>query len=139
MSIQAAIAAVHVLIAPFTAGPHIGTPTCKAGLQVATRVVTRTEHGVASVYGSCQRTAWGGYYDMSGWVTAHRTAPRGQVLLVTCLATGLSKHVVVCDRGPYVAGRIVDISPATARAIGLPGHGTQRLGRVRVEWIGRAQ
>jgi len=137
MSIKAAIAAVHLALAPFTAGPHIGVPVVKQTL--TTRVVTRTEHGVASVYHEPQRTAWGTWYDASGYVTAHRTAPRGQVLLVTCVATGLSKHVVTCDRGPYVAGRIVDISPATARAIGLPGHGTQRLGRVRVEWIGRAQ
>jgi len=135
MSIQAAIAAVHIAIAPFTAGPHIGTPTCKPALQVAPSVVTRTEHGVASVYHEQQRTAWGTWYDASGYVTTHRTAPRGQVLLVTCVATGLSKHVLVVDRGPYVAGRIVDISPATARAIGLPGRGTQRLGRVIVEWI----
>jgi rare lipoprotein A len=124
--------ALHLATAPYTAGPHISVPQAATAPRER---VTRTEHGVASVYGSCQRTAWGGWYDMSGWVTAHKTAPRGTVLLVTCLATGLSKHVVVCDRGPYVRGRIVDISPATARAIGLPGSGNQRLGRVRVEWV----
>jgi len=128
--------ALHLATAPYTAPPHIGLPTCKPALHVApARRVVRTEHGVASVYSEPQRTAWGRWYDTTGYVCAHRTAPRGQVLRVTALATGLSKHVTVCDRGPYVAGRIIDLSPAAARAIGLPGRGTQRLGRVKVEWV----
>lgn len=128
--------ALHLSTAPYTAPPHIGLPTIRQSRTVEPqRRVTRTEHGVASVYAEPQRTSWGGWYDASGWVCAHRTAPRGQVLRVTCLATGMSKHVVVVDRGPFVPGRIIDLSPAAARVIGLPGRGTQRLGRVLVEWV----
>ena len=119
-----------------TAEPHITTPP------VRRLVVSRTEHGVASVWSTPasrsrrgEVTRWGSIYRECGLLAAHRTAPRSQGLRVTCLDTGRSVIVVCADRGPFVAGRIVDLSPPAAEAIGLRGYGRQRLGRVLVEWV----
>lgn len=60
---------------------------------------------------------------------ASRTLPLGTTAKVTNLETGKSAFVTIQDRGPYVKGRIVDLSPATAREIGI----TQRQGVARVE------
>jgi rare lipoprotein A len=60
---------------------------------------------------------------------ASRTLPLGTTAKVTNLETGKSAVVIIQDRGPYVAGRIVDLSPATARDIGL----ARRTGVVQVE------
>jgi rare lipoprotein A len=53
---------------------------------------------------------------------ASRTLPLGTTAKVTNLETGKAAVVTIRDRGPYVAGRIVDLSPATARQIGLDAH-----------------
>lgn len=137
-------------VAPVVSEPKVTPPrvekqqpkaTPKSSSKTKPRVY-KTELGVASVYWEPQTTSTGRWYDGSGYLTAHRTAPVGTVLLVTCIETGLSKHVVVCDSGPakiwdsqFSAYRIVDISPATAREIGLPGSGVDRLGLVKVEWV----
>ena len=62
---------------------------------------------------------------------ASRTLPLGTTARVTNLETGRSAVVTIQDRGPYVAGRIVDLSPATARLIGL----TPQEGLARVEVV----
>ena len=64
----------------------------------------------------------------SGNNAASRTLPLGTTAKVTNLATGKTAVVEIRDRGPYVAGRIVDLSPATAREIGLD----RRTGVTRV-------
>lgn len=66
-----------------------------------------------------RRMADGARMDPSGDNAASRTLPLGTVARVTNLETGRSAVVTIQDRGPYVAGRIVDLSPATAREIGL--------------------
>ena len=53
---------------------------------------------------------------------ASRTLPLGTVAKVTDVATGKSAIVKIEDRGPYIKGRIVDLSPATARKIGITRH-----------------
>jgi rare lipoprotein A len=53
---------------------------------------------------------------------ASRTLPLGTVAKVTDVATGKSAVVKIEDRGPYIKGRIVDLSPATARTIGITPH-----------------
>lgn len=60
---------------------------------------------------------------------ASRTLPLGTIAKVTNLKTGMSAVVTIQDRGPYVAGRIVDLSPATAEKIGI----TPREGVTKVE------
>jgi len=59
---------------------------------------------------------------------ASRTLPLGTVARVTNVATGKSAIITIEDRGPYIKGRIVDLSPATARKIGI----TRRIGVAKV-------
>ncbi|MFL6353934.1 MAG: septal ring lytic transglycosylase RlpA family protein [Bryobacteraceae bacterium] len=94
------------------------------------------EEGIASWYGipyHGRRAADGEIYDMETLVAAHRVMPFNTWLKVTNLATNKSVNVRIIDRGPFVAGRIIDLSKAAARQIGLLGPG---VGRVRLEVTG---
>jgi rare lipoprotein A len=91
--------------------------------------------GTASFYGRKfhgRRTASGDRYDMHAFTCAHPSAPFGTRLRVTDLATGRTVVVVVNDRGPFVRGRIVDVSLAAARKLGIVDRG---LARVRIERV----
>jgi len=76
--------------------------------------------GIASVY-SGQRTASGGYASASGLTAAHRSLPFGTLVQVTNQRTGRSVVVRINDRGPFVRGRVIDVTPAAARALGFSG------------------
>jgi rare lipoprotein A len=83
--------------------------------------------GEASWYGERhqgRRTASGEVYDMHQLTAAHRALPLGTHVLVTNLQNGRSVEVRVNDRGPTVAGRIIDLSYAAARALGAVAAGT---------------
>jgi len=85
------------------------------------------EVGYASWYGSRhqgKRTASGEIYDMNQLTAAHRTLPFGTRVLVTNRDTSQSAEVRVNDRGPFVKGRILDVSYAAARQLGAVGAGT---------------
>jgi rare lipoprotein A len=91
------------------------------------------ERGLASYYGDALRghpTASGAPYDPAAFTCAHRSVPFGTRLRVTELAQGRSVVVTVNDRGPFVRGRVVDLSRAAAAALGIIGPG---VARVRVE------
>lgn len=91
------------------------------------------EVGLASYYGPRfhgRRTASGARYDQEAMTAAHPTAPFGTRLRVTCLESGRAVVVTVNDRGPFVKGRVVDVSVRAARALGILERG---LARVRVE------
>ncbi len=93
----------------------------------------REQVGFASYYGhrfQGRRTASGERYDVARLTCAHRTAPFGSRLRVTDVETGRSVVVRVNDRGPFARGRIVDLSLAAARSLGIVKRG---LARVRVE------
>jgi len=78
--------------------------------------------GVASFYAKFfagRKMADGTRMDPHGENAASRTLPLGTRALVTNLQTGQSALVTIRDRGPYVKGRIVDLSPATARLVGI--------------------
>ena len=90
------------------------------------------QEGVASVY-SGERTANGEYASASGLTAAHRTLPFGTRVRVTNHQTGRSVIVRINDRGPFVTGRIIDLTPAGARALGMDG-----LARVTVEVLGKS-
>ncbi|MEW9304576.1 septal ring lytic transglycosylase RlpA family protein [Labrys neptuniae] len=85
--------------------------------------------GIASWYGreSGSRTANGEKFPTSERTCAHRSARFGSHLRVTVLSTGRSVVCRVNDRGPFIRGRIIDLNPASARAVGLSG-----LAKVRV-------
>jgi len=91
----------------------------------------RPRTGIASFYASYfagRKMADGARMDPHGSNAASRTLPLGTVAKVTNLTNHRSAVVTIEDRGPYVRGRIVDLSPATARSIGI----TQRAGIAKV-------
>ena len=91
------------------------------------------ETGIASWYGADfhgKATANGETYDMNEVTAAHKTLPMPSLARVTNLENGRSLIVRVNDRGPFVAGRIVDLSRRSAQLLGLEGQGT---GKVRVQ------
>jgi rare lipoprotein A len=121
----------HVSIATPTGPPATDnddwTPSNKKGLDLS----ARERVGVASFYASSffgKSMADGAPMDPRGNNAASRTLPLGTVAKITNVATGRSAVVRIEDRGPYVKGRIVDLSPATARKIGI----TERAGIAKV-------
>lgn len=89
-----------------------------------------TEEGVASWYGipfNGRPAADGEIYNMERLVAAHRLMPFNTWLRVTNLSNGKTVDVRVIDRGPFVEGRIIDLSKAAARQIDLIGPGTARV------------
>lgn len=84
------------------------------------------ERGGASWYGiqfHKKRTASGERFDMAEMTAAHKTLPFGSFLCVRSLVNGREVMVRVNDRGPYAAGRVIDLSRAAADAIGMLGLG----------------
>lgn len=93
--------------------------------------VSSTEVGLASWYGPPyhnRRAANGEIYDQNAMTAAHRTLPMGTVVRVTNLQTGKSAIVKITDRGPFVHGRVIDLSLAAAKETGL-----YRLGVAKVK------
>ncbi|WP_300163012.1 septal ring lytic transglycosylase RlpA family protein [Solidesulfovibrio sp.] len=94
------------------------------------------EEGVASWYGPGfhgRLTSCGEIYDQNQLTCAHKLLPMHTMVRVTNLENGRSEVLRVNDRGPFVAGRIVDLSLAGAKALAVYGRGTAR---VRVEVVG---
>lgn len=94
-----------------------------------------TETGLASWYGPGfhgRKTASGEVYDMYARTAAHKLLPMGTLVRVTALDLGRTVTGRVNDRGPFVEGRVIDLSYALARDLGIAGQG---LARVRVEAI----
>jgi rare lipoprotein A len=96
----------------------------------------RAEVGLASYYSRAlqgRRTASGMRYDGRAMTCAHRSHPFGTLLRVTDVESGRSVVVKVTDRGPFAEGRVVDLSLAAARALGILDRG---VARVKVEKVG---
>ena len=66
-------------------------------------------------------------FDMASNSAAHRSLPFGTMLKVTNSANGRSAIVVVRDRGPFVRGRVLDVSPRTAGELGMKGTGVAHV------------
>lgn len=78
------------------------------------------ETGIASVF--CDRhTASGRPMNCGAMVAAHRTRPFGSRVRVVNRANGRSVVVAIIDRGPFIRGRVIDLSPAAARALRMDG------------------
>lgn len=92
-------------------------------------LLASAQTGIASVY-SGERTANGEYAHAHALTAAHRTLPFGTEVKVTNVTTRRSVIVRINDRGPYIKGRIIDLTPAGARAIGFSG-----LARVQLEVV----
>jgi len=80
-------------------------------------------HGIASFYTEGTKTASGEKFDTNELTAAHPTLPFGTKLRVTNTHTGRSVTVRVNDRGPYVPGRVVDVSYSAAEALGMVNKG----------------
>jgi len=100
----------------------------------ATESLSGGEWGVASYYWQPQRVASGGWFNPNAMTAAHKSLPFGTRVRVTRLDNGNSVDVTINDRGPYIAGRIIDLSRAAAQSIGMTGQG---LARVKVSILGR--
>lgn len=82
------------------------------------------QQGIASWYGPGfhnRLTANGERYNMNALTAAHRTLPFGTMVLVKNTVTGKTVTVRINDRGPYIKGRIIDLSRAAARELGIVG------------------
>ncbi|MFV0298006.1 MAG: septal ring lytic transglycosylase RlpA family protein [Hyphomicrobiaceae bacterium] len=90
--------------------------------------------GLASYYWQPQRVASGGWFNPNAMTAAHKTLPFGTRVRVTNISNGRSTVVTINDRGPYIAGRVIDLSRAAAQAINMTSQG---VARVRMQILGR--
>lgn len=94
------------------------------------------QRGIASWYGlpfHGRKTANGERYDMNALTAAHPSLPFGTRVKVRSLVNGREVIVRINDRGPFAPGRIIDLSHAAAKAIGLVGFGVKRVSLTLVE------
>lgn len=116
----------------------IGGGTCtpsplyhhRQGNLSTTQKSAHSETGIASFYGpefSGRKTASGEIFDPEAFTAAHRTLPFGTLVRVTHLNNNRSVEVRINDRGPFIKGRIIDLSPAAARQLDMIRSGTARV------------
>ena len=117
----------------------VGAPYVIRGVRYVPRRDTSYDKiGIASWYGKRfhgRRTANGEIYDMNALTAAHPTLPMPTRVRVTNLENGRQLVLRVNDRGPFVNGRIIDVSRRAARLLGFERKG---IARVRVEYVSRA-
>src|SRR5579872_3002084 len=110
-----------------------GKPTASLNADeafVTTHAPIYSETGMASWYGPPYHNrvgADGTVYNENHISAAHRTLPLGSLIRVTNLRTGQSAVMHVTDRGPFVSGRVLDLSLAAAREVGVYGPGTAEV------------
>jgi rare lipoprotein A len=100
------------------------TPFASNKNTAETQVASR---GIASFYTEGTQTASGEKFNTNELTAAHPTLPFGTRLRVTNVASGRSVTVRINDRGPYVAGRVVDVSYAAAETLGMVGGGVAKV------------
>ena len=113
-----------------TACARLPEPGVSPNIREAARPAGHALSGVASWYGGKfhgRRTANGEIYDMHLLTAAHKTLPFHTLVRVTRLDNGRAVTVRINDRGPFVAGRIIDLSFAAARRLGMEDDGTARV------------
>ena len=138
------VTAFALVVAPAQALDSLGPPPSPEpvgnGARTAearrdqTGTTAREQVGTASWYGQWhhgRETASGTVFDMYRLTAAHRTLPLGSRVQVTAIDTGRSVEVTITDRGPYVAGRIIDLSYAAAHRLAAVDRGVIPV-RVRV-------
>jgi rare lipoprotein A (peptidoglycan hydrolase) len=94
------------------------TPRATAG-----QAGPRSFSGLAAYYSQSGKVASGGQFDPTAMTAAHPTLPFGTRVRVTDPKSGRSVIVIINDRGPYGRGRVIDVSLAAARALGMIGRG----------------
>ena len=111
---------------------HTARVTSQAGAHSDTSAHEAFQAGIASVY-SNEKTANGEYASPGRLTAAHKTLPFGTMVRVTSKENGRSVVVRINDRGPYVKGRVIDLMPAAAHALGFSG-----LAHVSLAVVGRS-
>jgi len=105
---------------------------CGVAMFVCFSSVAYAQSGIASVYAYAgSKTASGERASPQGLTAAHRSLPFGTKVRVTNRRNGRSVIVRINDRGPFVKGRIIDLTPAAAHTLGISG-----LGQVSVDIAG---
>ena len=111
--------------------PSFATPARVAATKhtpfASHRNTQTASQGLASFYSEGTQTASGEKFDAHELTAAHPTLPFGTKLRVTDVATGKSVTVRVNDRGPYVPGRVVDVSYSAAQSLGMVGKGVANV------------
>ena len=101
---------------------RLSAAICGAVIFVACSSMAMAESGIASIYAYAgERTASGERAQPSGLTAAHRSLPFGTRVRVTNKSNGRSVVVRINDRGPFVRGRIIDLTPAAAHILGFNG------------------
>lgn len=132
VSAFAVLLALPLLVSAQASAPARRQPP--ANPDEARERVLEASRGMASWYGLAfegKPTASGEPYDPDALTAAHPTLPFGTVVEVHSLVNGRRVRVRINDRGPHVQGRMIDLSAAAARALGLQGKGI-KLVEVRV-------
>ena len=130
------VVAATVALSPVTEARPPATVTATA-ISSASPRSELFEVGVASWYGQAfqgRPTASGEIYDMNGLTAAHRDLALGTKVRVTNLSNGRSVTLKINDRGPFIPGRVIDVSKAAARKLGFLAAG---LTEVRIEILSR--
>jgi rare lipoprotein A len=91
------------------------------------QALQRSGDGLASFYGSDQQTASGERFNPRAMTAAHRTLPFGTKVRVTNVRSGRTVTVRINDRGPFIPGRVIDLSQAAAEELGIVGHGIAKV------------
>lgn len=110
--------------------PMPGSRLFLAAILISAICPARAETGLAAFY-SGGRTASGEVTGPGGLTAAHRTLPFGTLVLVTNIHNGKTIVVRITDRGPYGRGRIIDVSRAAARELGMIAAGITLVSVVR--------
>ena len=111
---------------------RLGAAICGVAIMFICSSAAMAESGIASIYAyDGEKTANGEHANPSGLTAAHRTLPFGTHVHVTNQRNGRSVTVRINDRGPFVRGRVIDLTPAGARALGFSG--IEGLARVKLE------
>jgi rare lipoprotein A len=103
------------------------TPFAARPFAVKPAALTDGSVGIASFYKYESKTASGEQFNPSELTAAHRTLPFGTRLRVTNVATGQSVTVRVNDRGPFIPGRVVDVSRSAAEVLGMIDRGITKV------------
>jgi rare lipoprotein A len=131
-------ALVATLALPTAASATPSVTSTQPHVSVASKQLIAQSVGQASFYGNQPGeggplTANGERYNPGGLTAAHKTLPFGTKVRVTNANTGRSVVVRINDRGPFIRGRIIDLSVGAARAIGLTSSG---VAPVRMDVVG---
>lgn len=105
---------------------------CGLAMVVVLSPTANAQSGIASVYAyRGAKTANGEYISSHAFTAAHRTLPFGSRVRVTNLRNGRTAVVRINDRGPFVRGRVIDLTPAAAHALGFSS-----LAPVKLDLVG---